>query len=140
MTYALDQSTGRLYTEEEYWEEYKYALPDRAVVLTCWDNLPHVECADEDIDKLRQSMLYIYQPVERPPVGSILKTSLESDQSWVVTSHIGDTMIRVQSTKGGLFMICPHQDMIVVASSLVDMMRPSQFLYNMAMYNQNKFG
>lgn len=95
MIYRLEDTTGNLYTEEEYWDKYKNCISDRDIAATCWDKLPAVEVPLGKLEEVRTKLLYLYgHPLD---VGSIISDSLFSPDNWFVIST--DPSIEVIHTK-----------------------------------------
>lgn len=98
MIYAIDQSNGSLYTEEEYWEEYMYSLPDRGAVSLLWDKLPHLDIPDDQIEEARKKYAYIYAPL--PKRGDLLVSRIDKCVYQVTNIIDGEIFIYRQPNNG----------------------------------------
>jgi hypothetical protein len=132
-TYGMEEN-GALFTEEEFWEHYKFSLPDRGVVSFCWGTLPHITCDDEKIDILREKMAFIYSSPS-PPIGSIIKQSLISNSTYIV---LQTDPLMVRNLQTGHPQMWEGPFVVLTSSSLIDTLRPLQIIYNTMMNHLEK--
>lgn len=60
--YRLEQGTGKLFTWNEYVDEYFFVMPDSGIIANSWGNMPVIEIPEGKLEEMRKKLELIYKP------------------------------------------------------------------------------
>jgi len=61
--YRLDTSSGELYTEVEFFNQYWFIYPDNALIQEKWGECPVIEVPEGKLEETKEKLKYLYTPI-----------------------------------------------------------------------------